>query len=71
MIGTLFFVFVVMPFVVTLFYVLFQFLGLAIRGLSEPPRHRPPSPSVGDSRLPLGPLTVAVVLTVVLVVIGQ
>jgi hypothetical protein len=71
MIGTLFFVFVVMPFVVTLFYVLFLFLGLAVRGLFEPVRQQPPSPTVSDSRLPLGPLTVAVVLTVVLVVIGQ
>jgi hypothetical protein len=71
MIGTLFIVFVVMPFVVTLFYVLFQFLGLAVRGLSEPPRQMPPSLPAGDSRLPLGPLTVAIILTVVLVVIGQ
>jgi hypothetical protein len=71
MIGTLFFVFVVMPFVVTLFYVLFLFLGLTVRGLSGPPRQMPPSPTVSDSRLPLGPLTVAVVLTVVLVAIGQ
>jgi hypothetical protein len=71
MIGTLFVVFMVVPFAITLLYLVFLLLGLAVRDLSEPPRRMPPSPPVGDSRLPLGPLTVAVVLTVVLVVIGQ
>jgi hypothetical protein len=71
MIGTLFVIFMVVPLAITLLYLVFQFLGLAVRGLSEPPRHRPPSPPVGDSRLPLGPLTVAVILTVVLVVTCQ
>jgi hypothetical protein len=70
MIGTLFILFMVVPLAITLLYLAFLFLGLAVRGL-EPPRHRPPSPPVGDSRLPLGPLTVAVVLTVVLVVVCQ
>jgi len=71
MIGTLFVVFMVVPLAITVLYLLFLFLGLMVHGLSGPPRQMPPSPTVSDSRLPLGPLTVAVVLTVVLVVIGQ
>jgi hypothetical protein len=71
MIGTLFIIFMVIPLAITLLYLVFLFLGLAVRDLFEPARQQPPSLPVSDSRLPLGPLTVAAVLTVVLVVIGQ
>ena len=71
MIGTLFVIFMVVPLAITLLYLVFLFLGLAVRGLFEPVRQMPPAPPVRDSRLPLGPLTVAVILTVILVVIGQ
>jgi hypothetical protein len=71
MIGTLFVVFMVVPLAITLLYLVFLLLGLVVRDLSEPPRQRLSPPPVGDSRLPLGSLTVAVVLAVVLVVIGQ
>ena len=71
MIGTLFILFMVIPLAITLLYLVFLLLGLAVRGLFEPVCQPPPSPPVSDFRLPLGPLTAAVVLTVVLVVIGQ
>jgi hypothetical protein len=44
MIGTLFVVFMMVPLAITLLYLVFLFLGLAVRGLSEPPRQPPRLP---------------------------
>jgi hypothetical protein len=43
MIGTLFIIFMVAPLALTLLYLVFLFLGLAVRGL-EPPRQPPGLP---------------------------